>query len=239
MSSKLRKTEKPVKRRAVETLWQNLLQLWNEAPLSFIELVRKSRKRKHQIFSDQNTLHSLVALGFVDEDRRHCVHDSYRELIDACVEGKGLHMILHRPFADDDKPMAETVILRNQITATTHLVDAVMNLLQHLLEEHYVAFAELVRHIRDNKSAGKLFPGALEVLLRSGAAEIVEYTTPVAALAWRFGVILGSHPIMLLQQHQKIVIRDSVATILKIAATGHKGLDFNLQSPYQVEKLSE
>ncbi len=235
MSSKLRKTGKPVNRRAVECLWQNLLHLWNVAPLSFIELVRKARKRKHQIFTDPTTLHNLVALGFVDEDRGYCVHDSYRELIEACVEGKGLHMVLHRPFKDDDKPIAETVTLRNQITATPHLVDGVMNLLQHLHEEHYVAFAELVRHVRDNKAASKLFPGTLEVLLHIGAVEIIEWQTPVAALTWRFGNILASNPIMLLQNHQKLVVHDCVATILKIVATGHKGLDFNIQSPYQTE----
>lgn len=239
MSSKLRKTGKPVNRRAVETLWGNLHELWSQAPLAFIELVRKSRKRKHQIFSDPMTLHNLAALGFVDEERGYVVHDAYRELIDACVEGKGLHMVLHRPFMDDDKPLAETVTLRNQITATPHLVDGVMNLLQHLLEEHYVAFVEFVRHIRDNKAPGKMFPGTLEVLLHIGAVEIIEYQIPAPALMWRFGRILGSHPIMLLQQHQKLVIRDTVATILKIAATGHTGLGFELRSPYQTETNAE
>lgn len=239
MSSKLRKTGKPVNRRAVERLWQNLLHLWNEAPLSFIELVRKSRKRKYRVFTDSTTLHNLTALGFCDARSGYCVHDSYRELIDACVEGKGLHMVLHRPFEGDDKPVAETVTLRNQLTATPHLVDGVMSLLQHLLEEHYIAFTELVRHVCDNKPAGKLVPHALHVLIEIGAVEIVEYTTPAAVLMVRFGRLLGSHPLMLLQQHQKLVVRDYVATILKISAIGNRGLDFELRSPYQTETHAE
>lgn len=235
MSSKLRKTGQPVNKRAVETLWKNLHSLWTLDPMGFIELVRKSRKRKYRIFNDPHALHKLVQGGFCDARNGYCVHDSYRELINACVEGKGLHMVLHRPFMGDDKPVAKTVTLRNQLTVTPHLVDEVMIVLRGLLERHYVAFTELVRHVRDNKPSGKLIPHALDELIEMGTVEIVEYETPAGVLMVRFGQLPGSHPLMLLQQHQKLVVRDYIATILKITAIGNRGLDFGLRSPYQTE----
>lgn len=237
MLRKLRRSGRKVNDAAVERMWGNLHHLWTDAPLSFIELVRKSRTRKHRVFSDPSTLHNLTALGFCDPRSDYAVHDAYRELIQACVENKGLKMVLCGPWMDDGEPIDERVALKGEMTGTPHLVDGVMDLLLHLQEAHYTAFVELVRLVRDDKPASNLFAGTITTLVECGAAEVVDYTKEmipkiVAAIAASDG---PKPSILVVPRYRKIVVRDVVASILKITATGKKGLGFNLESPYPEE----
>ncbi len=233
MLRKLRRTGRKVNEAAVENMWQKLHLLWDQAPLSFIELVRKSRTRKHRIFGDPCTLHNLTVLGFCDRRSEYAVHDAYRELIGACVENKGLKMVLCRPWMDDGEPIDERVSLKGNATGTPHLVDGVMDLLLHLQEQHYPAFVELVRLVRDEKPASNLFAGTIRTLVECGAAEVVDYTYELAKR-----VIAGMDPKpnprrpIVMRPARKLVVRDVVAPILKIAVTGQKGLSFTLGCPY-------
>ncbi len=215
---------------SIESMWGNLHTLWTQAPLSFIELVRKARTRKHRIFNDPST--SFLEY-FIDPRSNGAVHDTYRELIGACVENNGLKMVLCRPWMDDGEPIDERVALKGNMTGTPHLVDGVMDLLLHLQEEHYPAFVELVRLVRDEKPASKLFAGTIETLVACGAAEVVDYTYELA-----MQVIAGMDPKpdprkpIVMRRARKLVVRDTVASILKITASGQKGLGFTLGCPY-------
>ncbi len=241
MSSKLRRTGTSVNPAAVEGLWQTLARLYKESPITFIEFVRKARKRRYQIFTDQVTLSNLLSLDLIDR-KTGAVHDAYRELVAACVDGDGIQMVLFRPFQGDDKPLAELVTLRNGRKANPHIVDGVLKLLQHLEKTHYVAFAELVRHIRDEKAASMLFGNSLRTLIDHGVLQIVDATEEAAQqvkkeLADELGSLAPLISSMILMPRvQKVVPRDIVEAIVRISATGTKGLNFGLESPYQKER---
>jgi hypothetical protein len=126
----LRKTGQEVSKAAVEGLWKKLHELWTKSPLAFVEFVRHSRKRSHKIH-DRATLSILLHLELIDQGRDgdFPVHDAYRELVSACVEGDGLAMMLHRPFAGDDSAVSKTVTLQSGVPATQHIVDDIVRYL--------------------------------------------------------------------------------------------------------------
>ncbi len=241
MSSKLRRTGKPVNTAAVEGMWQTLARLYKESPLTFVEFVRKARKRKYQVFTDSVTRRNLLTLDLIDR-QTGTVHDAYRELVAACVDGDGLQMVLYRPFKGDENAMAELVTLRNGRKANPHIVDGILSLLRNLLGTHYVPFVELVRHVRDEKPVGKLFGNSLRMLIDHGVAQVVDATEEAAAqIVQQLAEELGPFamliaPVILMPRVHKVVLRDTVAEIVKIAATGTTGLNFGLQSPYQTER---
>jgi len=229
MKMAMRKTGKLVNKSVVENLWRKLYELWLHDPIVFVELVRHSRRRSHQI--SRGSLRALAQLELIADGRDYPVHDAYRDLIAECVEGDGIEMMLHRPFKEDGSKVSQIVELRSGTKATAHIASKALELLQRFMERDYVTFVELVRNVRDGKEPSALYGNSLSKLLSLEMLR-VEFTGSEDQRAYHqfLELMLGG---ILIDGPKKLVCDPILAAVLKEAAIGNSGLNIDLQSPFK------